>query len=185
MPHAQSEPRADALARALSAVALEQELLEGLGVDDGRIADRVDAGGDRTVDLSKRDFVSQHDRGFEARAAGPLQVEPGGFRGETRAEHGFAGQVPLARMLHDGARRHVVDPLAIQSISVDDTAQDLRQHLLIPYLPHTRRYRGRREYGRRRSRPPAADLFLPAYETSCLPAARAYEPPIMTPGGRL
>ena len=169
----------------LSAVALEQELLEGLGVDDGRIADRVDAGGDRTVDLSERDFVSQHDRGFEARAAGPLQVEPGGFRGETRAEHGFARQVPLARMLHDGARRHVVDPLAIQSISVDDAAQDLRQHLLVPY-------RRIRAVTAGEGNTDAADHGHPpricSYQHMKPPAfraARAYEPPIMTPGGRL
>src|ERR1700691_2367074 len=108
---AQSEPRADALTRGLSSIAFEQQLLEGFGVHDRRIADRVHAGGNRTVDLSERDLVAHRDGGLETRAASALQVESGGLRGEARAEHGFTRQVPLARMLHHRAGPHLVDPV--------------------------------------------------------------------------
>ena len=134
MPQTQSEPGADTLAGGLSPVALEQELLEGLGIHDRRIAHRVDAGGDGAVDLPERDLVAQRDRGLQARAASPLQVQPRGFGGEAGTEHGFAREVPLAGVLHDGAGRHLVDAQTAQAIAFHHTPQGGREHLLIPHL---------------------------------------------------
>ena len=131
---AQAEPGAEPLARGLAAIALEQQLLETLGKDHRRIADRVDPAGDGAVDLSERDLVAEENRGLEARAAGALQVEARRFRGEPAAEHRFARQIPLAGVLHDRAGRDLVQTLALQAEALDDAAQRRGQHFLIADL---------------------------------------------------
>jgi hypothetical protein len=37
-------------------------------------------------------------------------------------------------VLHDGARRHLVDSLTVQAVSIDDAPQGGREHLLISHI---------------------------------------------------
>ena len=131
VPGPELEPRREAATRALAAIALEQELLKTAWKDHGRIADRIHARGDGVVDLAQRDFVTHEDGRLETGAAGALQVEARRFRGEPGAQHRFAREVPLARMLHHRAGRHVVETLAQKAVTLGHAAQHRREHLLV------------------------------------------------------
>jgi hypothetical protein len=106
-------------------------LLEAPRIDDRRVARRIDARGDSRVDLAERDFVADRQSRFETGAAGALQVHAGRLRGQAAAEHRFAREVPLARVLHDGARRDVAQTSSLQPESFHDCAQRRGEHFLI------------------------------------------------------
>jgi hypothetical protein len=118
-----------------AAITLQQALLKAPGIDHRRITDRVDSRGNRTIDLAEGNLVAEQDRRLQAGAAGALQIEPRRFRGKTRAERRFPRQIPLARVFHDRARRHVVQTLALQPVTLDHAAQRGGQHLLIAHVP--------------------------------------------------
>ena len=154
---AQSEPGTQAFAERLAAVALQQQLLEALRVDHGRIAHGIDARGNGAVDLAERDLVAEQNRRFQAGAAGALQIESRRLRGEARAEHRLARQVPLARMLHHRAGGDVVQALSLQPVSAPPRRAAWRSASLDCPPEHRRRCRVRTECVRRRRSRHAVD----------------------------
>jgi hypothetical protein len=111
---AQAKPRRHALSEGLAAIASQQQLLKAPRVDHGWVAHGVDTRGNGALDLAQRYLVAEQDRRFETGAAGTLQIEAGRFRGKPGPQHRLAGQVPLARVLHDRACGDVVHTLALQ-----------------------------------------------------------------------
>ena len=100
---AQPEPRHDAFHRRTRGVCVEQDVAEFVAEYDRRVADGIGAAGDAAVNLSKGDLVGDQDRRFDAGAAGALQVHAGSSQGQARIDHALAGEIPVARMLDDGA----------------------------------------------------------------------------------
>ena len=64
-------------------------------------------------------------------AAGALQVETRRFRGEPRAQHRFAREIPLTRVLHHRAGRDIVEALAEKAVTLSHAAQYRREHFLV------------------------------------------------------
>ncbi len=126
-----AEPRRQPLPGAAAAGAGEQQLLIGARVDDRRIADGIGAAGDAGVDLAERDLVADVDRGFEARAAGTLHVEPRGVRIEAARQHALAHQVVVARVLDHRAGGHIPETLALKLETLHHGAQRGREHVLV------------------------------------------------------
>ena len=129
MTRTQREKRRDPRARRFGAEGPHQDLLIGSRINDRRIADGIDTSGKSGVDLPERDFIGDADRGFETRAAGTLQIEGGGVWVERRAKHAFTREVEVARVLDHGARRHLAEPQAIETVFADDGLQRRSEHL--------------------------------------------------------
>jgi len=113
------------------AVAREQQLLIRARVDDRRIADGVGAAGETGVDLSERDLVADVDRGFQARAAGALHVQPGSVRIEPTRQHALAHQVVVPGVLDHRACGHIPETLALELEAFDHGAEHSREHVLV------------------------------------------------------
>src|SRR6185312_13717270 len=92
----QARPWRQTLAETLAARARQQQLLVGTRVHHRRVADGVDAAGEAAIDLTERDLVGRHDRGFETGAAGALQIEPGRLRIEPARQDTLACEIVVA-----------------------------------------------------------------------------------------
>ena len=121
----------DLLAGALATIGLQENLPQPFVDPDRRIRGGIDAAGDATLNLPKRNLVCHQQRRLKARAAGLLQVIGRGFRGQARAEHTFAGQVEVARMLEHRTGHHLAQTLAMQVEALDQAIQCAGQHLLV------------------------------------------------------
>ena len=76
-------------------------------------------------------LAADDDRRGQARAAGALDVERRRFGRETRRQRRLAGEVEIARVLDDGAERHVAQALAGERVARDERAQHGRHHVLV------------------------------------------------------
>ena len=127
----QSQPGLQSLTERTAAGAFEHDLVEGRAVDDGNVAGGIDAAGDRNVDFSPRDALSELNGGRQAGAARALDIVGGSMRVQAGTERRFAGEIPVTRMLDHCAGGDFAERLALESEFVDQRAQARGQHLEI------------------------------------------------------
>ena len=126
----------------------------GVGIDERHVADRVRAARDAGVDEARGDLAADDDRGRQARAAGALDVECRRLGREPRRQRGLAREVEVARVLDDGAERHVAQALAGERIACDERLQHRRHHVLVRAAGVRRVRAAKRNANCRRSRRP-------------------------------
>ncbi len=83
------------------------------------------------VDLAKRDLVGDQDRRLEARAAGALEVEPGGVRIESARQDAFTREVEIPRMPDRRACDDVAEAGTCEVEFRHERAQRRGQHVLV------------------------------------------------------
>ncbi|MCY1542758.1 hypothetical protein D9M68_785220 [compost metagenome] len=110
---------------------MQENLAQPFVDPDRRIGGGVHAAGDAALDLPQGNLVGHQQRRFQARAAGLLQVVGRRFRSQARAEHAFAGQVEVARMLEHRPGDHFTQALAMQVEALYQAFQGTGQHLLV------------------------------------------------------
>ncbi len=128
---AQLHERLELVAGGLAAVGLQEDLAQPFVDADGRVRGGVDAAGDAAVDLPEGDLVGHQDHRLQPGAAGLLDVVGRGFRRQARAEHAFAGQVEVARMLEHRAGGDFAETQAVQVVALDQAFQRGGEHVLI------------------------------------------------------
>ncbi len=121
-----TRPRRESLAERSTARTTQKQFAIRRGIDDGNIAGRIDARGDGGVDLTHRDFQTEHDGGIETGAAGALQIERRSFRRETAIEHALARQVEILGVLEHRAGADIAEHLAAQ-VECDPPAPSARR----------------------------------------------------------
>ena len=86
---------------------------------------------DPCVDLPERDLVGDQHHRLQARAAGLLDVVGGRLGRQARAEHRFAREVAVARVLEHRPRGHLSEHLALQAEAVDQPVERRGQHVVV------------------------------------------------------
>jgi hypothetical protein len=83
------------------------------------------------VDLPQGNLVGHQQRRLQPGAAGLLDIVGRGLRRQARAQHTFAGQVHVARMLEHRAGHHLTQAQAVQAIALDQPFQRDGEHRLV------------------------------------------------------
>ena len=131
VPWAQLQKGFQFVGRGLGAVGLQQNLAQAFIDADRRIGRGVDAASNAAIDLAQGNFVRHQQRRFQPGAACLLNVIGRGGRGQPRAEHAFARQVEIPRMLEHRPRRHFAHAQAMQVEAFDQAFERCREHRLV------------------------------------------------------
>ncbi len=126
-----AEQRPDAIHEGMCGVHVEQHAAIRIRVDDRRIADRVGAAGDAGLDLAKGDLVRDLDGGFDAGAAGALQVVGRGPNRKPRFDDALACEIPVTGVLDDGAEGDFPECLSLEVQLVDETVECTGHQVLV------------------------------------------------------
>src|SRR5204862_3725934 len=100
---AQAEPGANASAERLAARTVTHDVRKRLAVDDRSVAGGIDAAGDCRFDFAAGDALRELHRRGQTGAAGALHIVRGRLRMKAGALCCFTREIPVARMLDDGA----------------------------------------------------------------------------------
>ena len=115
----------------LLAVGGQQGLAELLVQSDRRVRGGVHPAGDPDLDLAQGDLVGHEDGRLQPGAAGLTDVIGRGVVTDGGVQQTLARQGDVARQLQHRPRRHLAQPQPVQAVSVGQTLQRRRQHLLI------------------------------------------------------
>jgi hypothetical protein len=107
-------------------------------VNNWRVTDGICATGDARFDLTQRDLVADHYCGFDTGAACALQVHGRCAYRQTGVNDAFSRQVPVFRVLDDGAERYFTKRLTFQIITVYQTVQCCGHEILVGIFPISR-----------------------------------------------
>ncbi|MNN50006.1 hypothetical protein D3C81_1645680 [compost metagenome] len=125
------EQAPDLVAGGLAAIGLQEDLAQLLVHADGRVRGGVHPAGDAAVDLPQGDLVGHQNGRLQPGAAGLLDVVGRGFRGQARAQHAFAGQVEVPRVLEHRPGSELADALAVQVETLHQAFEGAGQHVLV------------------------------------------------------
>ena len=121
----------ESLWQRLGPIDLEQNPPQVLVDGDRGVARGIDAAGDAIVDLAERDLVRDVNGGFQAGAAGLLDVVSRGPGRKPRTQHRLAGQVEVAAVLEHRAGRHLTQADVPQPKTGDQPIESGGEHVLV------------------------------------------------------